>query len=71
VFHTDQKKRGRIMKKLVSSGSIQSLLTKYKAIFHVPEDLKQYSKKDLKSAERKFLKYVLEQRSIEIEDELF
>ena len=59
------------MKKLASPGGIQSLLTKYKAIFHVPKDLKQYSKKDLKSAERKFLKYVLEQRSIEIEDELF
>ena len=59
------------MKKLASSGSIQSLLTKYKAIFRVPEDFKQYSKRDLKSAERKFLKYVLEQGRIEIEDELF
>jgi len=59
------------MKKLASSGGIQSLLRKYKAIFSVSEDLKQYPKKDLKSAERKFLKYVLEQRRIEIEDELF
>ena len=59
------------MKKLASSRGIQSLLTKYRARFHVPKDLKQYSKRDLKSAERKFLKYVLEQRSIEIEDELF
>ncbi len=58
------------MKKLASSGSTQSLLTKYKAIFLVPEDFKQYSKRDLKSAKRKFLRYVLEQRSSEIEDEL-
>ena len=59
------------MKKLASSWSIQTLLMKYKAIFHVPKDFKQYSKRNLKSAERKFLKYVLEQRRIEIEDELF
>ena len=59
------------MKMLAFSWSIQFLLTKYKAIFHVPENFRQYSKRDLKSAERKFLKHVLEQRRIEIEDELF
>jgi hypothetical protein len=64
-------KRGGIMKELALSWSIQSLLTKCKAIFHISEDFKQYSKRDLKSVERKFLRYVLEQRSIEIEDELF
>ena len=58
------------MKKLALSWSIQSLLTKYKAIFHIPEDLKQYSKRDLKSLERKFLKHVLEQRRIEDVDSL-
>jgi hypothetical protein len=59
------------MKKHASSGSIESLLTKYKAKFRFPDDLKRYPRKDLKSAERKFLKYVLEQRRIEIEDKLF
>ena len=61
----------KLVKKLALSWSIQSLLTKYKAIFHIPEDFRQYSKRDLKSAERKFLKYVLEQRKTEIEDKLF
>ena len=63
---TTPKKEG-IMKKLASSWIIQSLLTKYKARFHGPKDFKQYSKRDLKSVERKLLKYVLEQPRMEIE----
>ena len=52
------------MKKLASSGGIQSLLTKCIAQEARDDAPTQYSKRDLKSAERKFLKYVLEQRRI-------
>jgi len=41
---------------------IQCLLSKYRKMFQIPENLNHYSKKDYKIAERKFLKYTLKER---------
>ncbi len=49
---------------------IQLLLEKYRGFFRTPENLDHYLDTDLRRAERKFLKYALEQRVIEIEDKL-
>jgi hypothetical protein len=54
-----------------SKSGIQRLLGKYRAIFRTPENKEHYSESDYRNAERKFLKYALEQRSIEIQEELF
>ena len=48
---------------------IQLLLEKYRELFRIPENLDHYLDNDLRRAERKFLKYALEQRGIEIEDQ--
>jgi hypothetical protein len=50
---------------------IKSLIRLYKSIFRTPENLNHYSERDYRKAERKFLKYALEQRMIESEEELF
>jgi hypothetical protein len=50
---------------------IKSLIRLYKNIFRIPENLNHYSKRDYRKAERKFLKYALEQRRVEREEELF
>jgi hypothetical protein len=50
---------------------IKSLIKLYKSLFRIPENLNHYSIKDYRKAERKFLKYALEQRRIENEEELF
>ena len=58
------------MKKRCNNKSgLQILLEEGRRIFR-RENQKYYSKKDYRVAERKFLKYVLEYRIIEIEDEL-
>jgi hypothetical protein len=49
---------------------IQLLLEKYRELFRTPENLDHYSYTDLRRAERKFLKYALEERGIEIKDQL-
>lgn len=49
---------------------IQLLLDKYRELFRTPENLDHYLDTDLRRAERKFLKYALEQRAIEIKDQL-
>ena len=46
------------------------LLEKYIAIFRTPENLNHYSKEDYQAAERKFLKYALEHRNIELSEKL-
>jgi hypothetical protein len=58
-------------KDLRTNRGIKSLITLYKNIFRTPENLNHYSKRDYRKAERKFLKYALEQRRIESEEELF
>lgn len=49
---------------------IQLLLRAYRALFRTSENLDHYSETDYRNAERKFLKYALEQRKMEIEEEL-
>jgi hypothetical protein len=46
---------------------IKSLVKIYKALFRIPENLDHYSESDYRTAERRFLKYALEQRKIEME----
>jgi hypothetical protein len=58
----------RMKKSLKSKSGIQLLVKKYRAIFRIPENQQHYSKRDYRNAERKFLKYALEQRRIEIRD---
>ena len=38
---------------------LKSLIEKYRRLFRTPENLNHYSTKDLKEAERKFLKFSL------------
>ncbi len=40
-------------------------------MFRIPENRDYYSRSAYRNAERKFLKYALEQRKIEIQEELF
>ncbi len=58
------------MKKKNKSG-LRLLLNRYKAIFQTEENQKYYSEEDYRKAERKFLKYVLEQRRMESQEERF
>ena len=44
---------------------IELLLDRYRGTFRVRENQKHYSKEDYKRAERKFLKYALQQGVIE------
>jgi len=39
------------------------LIANYKEMFRIPENVNHYSDKDFKTAERKFLKYALIERS--------
>jgi hypothetical protein len=41
------------------NAGIKNLLSHYKGVFRTPENLNHYSEADLKTAERKFLKYIL------------
>ena len=50
---------------------IRLLLEKYRAIFRTEENRNYDGEQDYREAERKFLKYALEQRRIEIQEELF
>lgn len=59
------------MKKKRDKFGIRLLLNRYRAIFRTEENQKYYSKQDFRAAERKFLKYALEQRRIETQEELF
>jgi hypothetical protein len=56
---------------LRTNRGIQALIKIYKKIFRMPENLNHYSERDYRTAERKFLKYSLEQRKIEMEGEPF
>jgi hypothetical protein len=57
--------------KMQDKSSIRQLLERYRAIFHPEENRDYYGEKDYRRAERKFLRYALEQRRIEIQEELF
>ena len=47
---------------------IKSLVEIYRALFRIPENLDHYSENDYRTAERRFLKYALEHRKIEMEN---
>jgi len=57
--------------KMKNKTGLRLLLERYKAKFRTDENLKHYSEEDYRKAERKFLKYALEQRRIEIQEERF
>ena len=46
----------------------KSLVEIYKAPFRIPENLDHYSESDYRNTERRFLKYALEHRKIEMEN---
>jgi hypothetical protein len=50
---------------------VQFLLAKYRNIFRRPEKRKHYLGEDFRASERRFLKLALEQRRIELEEELY
>ena len=51
---------------LRANKGIKSLIEIYKALFRIPENFDHYSESDYRTAERRFLKYALEQRKIEM-----
>ena len=67
----EEVRNGPMRKESKSNSGIEMLLKFYRSVFRVPENLNHYSKGDYKEAERKFLKYALEQRRIEILEEPF
>jgi hypothetical protein len=46
------------------STGIQLLVKRYKKIFRIPENLRYYSQKDYKTAEKKFLYYAVLGRKV-------
>jgi hypothetical protein len=57
--------------KIQEKSGIRLLLEKYKAIFRTEENRNYYEEEDYRKAERKFLKYALEQRRMETQEKLF
>lgn len=49
---------------------LKELLKRYRTIFRIPENVNHYSDKDYRLAERKFLKYLLEERTSPIKRDL-
>jgi hypothetical protein len=64
LFGTSDPETGDNVK---ANKGIKSLVKIYKALFRIPENLDHYSESDYRTAERRFLKYALEQRRIEME----
>ena len=54
---------------LRANKGIKSLIKIYKSRFRIPENLDHYSESDYRTAERRFLKYVIEQGKIEMKKE--
>ena len=63
LFCTSGPEKGDNVK---ANKGIKSLVEIYKALFRIPENLDHYSESDYRTAERRFLKYALEQRRIEM-----
>ena len=59
------------MKNKRKKSGIHLLLKKYRTLFRIPENQNHYSEEDYRKAERMFLKHALEQRRIEMQDDLF
>jgi len=72
VLRTVRNYRKRLtMKKRKKKSGIILLLKKYRTLFRIPENQNHYSGEDYRKAERMFLKHALEQRRIEMQDDLF
>jgi hypothetical protein len=48
-----------VKKHPIKNQGIRLLVKEYKRVFRIPENLKFYSEKDYKIAERKFIKYAI------------
>ena len=59
------------MKNRKKKSGILLLLKKYRTLFRIPENQNHYAEEDYRKAERMFLKHALEQRRIEMQDDLF
>jgi len=57
--------------KIQEKSGIRLLLERYKALFRTEENRNHYEEEDYRNAERKFLKYALEQRRMETQEKLF
>jgi hypothetical protein len=53
-----------------STRGLEVMVEKYKNMFRIPENVNYYSDEDYRLAERKFLKYLLEERNPRIERDL-
>jgi hypothetical protein len=53
-----------------SRSGLRELLKKYRTLFRIPENVNYYSDEDYRLAERKFLKYLLEQTNPRIDRDL-
>jgi hypothetical protein len=53
-----------------SRSGLKVMVEKYKNMFRIPENVNYYTVEDYRLAERKFLKYLLEQRHSRIERDL-
>ena len=53
-----------------SRSGLKVMVEKYKNMFRIPENVNYYTEEDYRLAERKFLKYLLEQRNPGIERDL-
>jgi hypothetical protein len=57
--------------KIQDKSGLRLLWERYRAFFRTGENRKYYEEEDSRKAERKFLKYALEQRRIEMQEKLF
>jgi hypothetical protein len=55
-----------IVNKAEIPSGIEQLVDRYRAIFHVPENINYYSEKDYVMAEKKFIKFALMEGKINI-----
>ena len=53
-----------------SRSGLKVMVEKYKNMFRIPENVNYYTVEDYRLAERKFLKYLLEERHPRIERDL-
>jgi hypothetical protein len=55
-----------IQKDSKQNAGIKSLVRKYRSIFEIPENLNHYSKEDYKIAEKRFIKFALEENNVSV-----
>jgi hypothetical protein len=55
-----------IQKDSKQNAGIKSLVRKYRSIFEIPENLNHYSKEDYKIAEKRFIKFALEEHNVSV-----